>query len=153
MRERTPSTLYEKCSAEGSFIIMESTDRDTVRAMLTIANVDWETVQAWEEKAPQKSGQWNAILKLGYDVLHTLAEAYLRFDCIKARTHECLFAYLCEKHPELEFHHEFFDSIRTVRNRSLYYGKPASYEDWKSVKLQLNLYIKTLRETIEKKLK
>jgi len=39
-----------------------------------------------------------------------------------------------------------------MRNRSIYYGKAASYDDWKSIELQLNLYVTTLKKAIEKKL-
>ena len=34
-----------------------------------------------------------------------------------------------------------------------YYGTPISSEDWKEVGLQFNLYIKKLKEEIERKLK
>lgn len=152
-KERNEALLFQKCSSEGSFIVLAKTDSDQIKSMLNIALVDLETVKTWQNQAPKKSGQWNAILKLAYDVLHTLAEAFLQFDKIKAKTHECLFAYLCEKHAELELDWNFFDKLRTLRNRSLYYGKPASYDDWKEIEFQLNLYINTLNKAIESRLK
>lgn len=151
--ERTQSSVFNKCSAEGSFVALAKTDYAKIKSMVSIALLDLETVNTWKQKAPKESGQWNALLKLGYDVLHVLCEAVLLCDKMKARTHECVFAFFCEKHPELEFDWNFFDKIRTIRNRSVYYGKKATYDDWKSVELQLNLYIKTLEKEIEKKLK
>lgn len=151
--ERTQQSVFSKCSAEGSFVALAKIDYEKITSMVSIAFVDLDTINVWKQEAPKESGQWNAILKIGYDVLHVLCEAILMFDKIKARTHECVFAFFCEKHPELEFDWNFFDRIRTARNRSVYYGKKATYDDWKSVDLQLNLYIRTLQKEIEKKLK
>ena len=93
------------------------------------------------------------MYKLYYDVLHELAESLLRFDRIKIDNHQCLFAYLCEKHPELEFNWDFFEKIRTKRNGINYYGSPVNGNDWKEVELQTILYIRKLREEIEKKVR
>ncbi len=141
--------IFTACSEEGSFIPIAKIDYDLVMDMLHVALVDYESVKQWQKQAPKESGQWNAIYKLTYDVFHTLAEAFLLFDKIKARTHECLFAYLVAKHPVLEFDWNFLEKIRTKRNRSVYYGEPSSYSDWKSVELQLGLYINALRKEIE----
>lgn len=104
-------------------------------------------------KSAKNGPEWNAIFKLHYDVLHQLAEALCLFDGIKVNTHECLFAYICEKHQELDFAWNFLEDVRRKRNRSIYYGEPATYQDWKRTELQLNLYINVLKKTIEKKLK
>lgn len=147
--KRSQGMIFAACSEEGSFIPIAKIDYDLVMDMLHVALVDYESVKQWQKQAPKESGQWNAIYKLTYDVFHTLAEAFLLFDKIKARTHECLFAYLVAKHPVLEFDWNFLEKIRTKRNRSVYYGEPSSYSDWKSVELQLGLYINALRKEIE----
>jgi len=151
--ERTQAGVFKKCTNEGSFIDLSQIETDQIKAQYTVALGDLETVKDWSAKAQKTSTQWNAILKLGYDVLHALAEAFIAFDKIKAERHECLFTYLCEKHPELDFSWDFLDKIRTMRNRSIYYGKPASYDDWKSIEFQLNLYTNTLKKAVEEKLK
>ena len=152
LKDRTLSVTFKSCTNEGSFNPLAKIDVDQVRAMFDVAMADFETVRDWSKKAAKESGQWNAIYKLAYDVLHTLSEASLVFDKMKARTHECVFAYLCEKHSEFEFDWNFFEKVRTVRNRSIYYGEPASYKHWKEIELQVMLYINTLKGTIEKKL-
>ncbi len=146
--EKTQSNIYAACSKEGSFVPLAKIDIDQINAMLVVALDDYETVEEWRKKVPKESKQWNAIYKLAYDVLHTLSESFLAFDKIKARTHECVFAYLCEKHPELELDWNFFEKIRTVRNRSMYYGESISYQHWKAVELQISLYINVLKKTI-----
>ena len=82
-----------------------------------------------------------------------LVESYLCFDRIKSLNHQCLFAYLCIKYPELELSWEFFEKIRTKRNGINYYGQPVTSEDWKEVELQFKLYISTIKKEIEKKIK
>ena len=150
--ERTQAGVFQHCSAEGLFNVLSQIDIELIKTLYDVALIDRETLKEWSSKAPKTSGQWNAIVKLGYDVLHTLAEAFVYFDRIKAERNECLFTYLCEKHQELDFDWNFLDRIRTIRNRSIYYGRPATYEDWKSVELQLNLYINTLKKAVEQKL-
>ncbi len=152
-KDRSLTGIFQGCTTEGSFSPLAKTDTDQVRAMFDVALVDFETVKEWSKKAAKEGGQWNAIYKLAYDVLHTLSEAFLVFDKVKARTHECVFAFLCEKHAELDFDWNFFEKVRTVRNRSIYYGEPASYQHWKDVELQMTAYINALSKAIEKKLK
>ena len=88
-----------------------------------------------------------------YESLRGLIEAYLLFEGIVADNHQCKNAYLCLKHPELEFSWDFFERVRTKRNGINYYGSPVNFDDWKEVELQFSLYIKRLKEEINKKLK
>jgi hypothetical protein len=151
-----PETLperYARCTAEGTFILLAEPSAEQISTMLNLSNNDLEAARNWAKQSPKEGMQWNAIFKLHYDVLHQLTEAFVLFDKIKVKTHECLFAYLCEKHSELEFSWQFLEGVRRKRNRSIYYGEPATYADWKSIELQLNLYINTLKKAVEEKLK
>lgn len=87
-----------------------------------------------------------------YDAFHSLAEIIGRFDKIKIANHQCLFAYLCKTHEELELNWDFFEKIRTKRNGIMYYGSPATYEDWKEIEVQIQVYIITLKNHINGKL-
>jgi len=151
--ERALKKVYSACDSEGSFIRLAKVDTSQIKTMMDVAIIDFESVKGWAKTAPKESGQWNAIFKLHYDVLHELIEAFLIFYKLKVRSHECLFAYFCEKHPEIEFDWNFLEKIRTKRNRSIYYGRSISYQDWREVELQLNLYISTMKKLIETKLK
>jgi len=150
--DKTQAGTFDACTVEGSYIPAAKTDKGQIRAMANVALIDLESLKEWRKKAPKDSGQWNAIYKLSYDVLHTLAESFLLFDNVKARTHECLFAYLCEKYPELELDWKFLEKARTLRNRSAYYGEPVSHERWKEIEFQMDLYIDTLKKIVDKKL-
>lgn len=153
LKERTQARVYNACEAEGSFIPLAKADRAKAESMMRIALVDLESAKEWAKETPKESGKWNAIYKLHYDVLHTLAEAFLLLEKMKIKTHECLFAYICEKHPELCFSWEFMEKIRTKRNGSIYYGSPISYGDWEEAELQIILYINALKSALEEKLK
>jgi hypothetical protein len=152
-KERTQSSIYFLCKEKGSLISLTKIDREQIQSMVRIALTDLASVQEWKNKAVKGSGQWNALYKLHYDILHQLAEAFIYFDKIKVKSHECLFTYLCEKHPELELDWNFFEKIRTKRNGALYYGTLITYKNWKEVELQFNLYIKKLKEEIKRKIR
>ncbi len=74
-------------------------------------------------------------------------------DRIKAQNHACLFAYLCKNHEELDLDFGFFETVRTKRNAINYYGESISYGYWKSVELQMKLYISILTKEIKERIK
>ncbi len=152
-RYLTQRDAFFRCKKEGKFIITEGADLEKIRSTLIIAEGDVEAGKFLKDNLPKDSNQWNSIYKLYYDALHELVEAFLRFDRIKSDNHQCLFAYLCEKHPELDFSWDFFEKVRTKRNGINYYGTPVRYDDWKEVELQFNLYLNRLKQEIEKKIK
>lgn len=143
---------FLKCEREGRFIILEEIDVEKIKSALKISGGDVESADYIRKNLPKEGNHWNSVYKLYYDALHELAESFLKFDKIKIDNHQCLFAYLCEKHPELEFDLGFFEKIRTKRNGINYYGVPIVFSDWKKVEIQFNLYIKKLREEIQKRL-
>jgi len=149
----TQKEAFLKCKKEGRFIVTEDIDVGKIKATLIIAEGDVESANILKKNLPKKSNQWNSVYKLYYDALHELVESFLRFEKIKIDNHQCLFAYLCEKHPELEFSWDFFETVRTKRNGINYYGTPVSFDDWKEVELQFNLYIKKLSGEVKKKIR
>lgn len=147
----TQKEAFTKCKKEGKFIVTEEIDIEKIKSTLNIAEADIESADSIKKNLPKQSNQWSSVYKLYYDALHELVESFLRFDKIKIDKHQCLFAYLCEKHPELEFSWDFFEKARTKRNGINYYGIPVSFDDWKEVELQFSLYIKRLKEEIRKR--
>lgn len=152
MRDRTIENVYDECTSAGCFIPLAQIEANKIKTMRDLAISDLAVVKELTPKFTKESGGWNIVYKLHYDVIHSLIEAFVRCDKMKAQTHECLFVYVCQKHPELEFNWDFFERIRTKRNGSVYYGQAATYNDWKAVELQMNLYIDLLRKKIEEKL-
>ena len=149
----TQKEAFGKCKREGRIIITEQVDEEKIKATLAISEGDVDSANILKKNIPKSSNQWNSVYKLYYDALHELAESFFQFEKLKIDNHQCLFAYLCEKHQQLEFSWDFFEKVRTKRNGINYYGTPVDSNDWKDVELQFNLYIKKLREEIKKRLK
>lgn len=142
-----------KCEKEGKFIPIDDFDIEQIKSMLEIAKSDFDSAEALKNSLSKESKQWSSVYKLFYDAIHEFVEAFIRFDKIKSDNHQCLFAYLCEKHAELDLDWDFFEKIRTKRNGINYYGTPVTQEDVKEIEVQLGLYVKTLRKAVEKKIK
>lgn len=139
----TLEEAYSSCHEKGYLIPKDKTDVKMIKTILKIAD---ETLDSARDDLVKK--RFNSAYKNYYDVLHELVEAFLSFDRIKSSNHQCLFAYLCMKHPELELSWDFFEKFRTKRNGIHYYGTPVTYEDWKMVEIQINLYINLLKKKI-----
>lgn len=148
----TKEEAFLKCKKEGRFLVIEEIDIGKIKSTLKIADGDVEAANVIKKSAAKGDYLWNSVYKLYYDALHELTESYLRFEKVKIDNHQCLFAYLCEKCPELEFEWDFFEKVRTKRNGINYYGLPVDNKDWKEVELQFTLYIKKLKKEIEKKI-
>jgi hypothetical protein len=149
-----PKTLtleetYDRCTAAGDILLQDNIDINKINSMIEIAKDDLESAKALEKQKDQKFG---SIYKLHYDVIHTLTEALLSFDKVKSHNHQGLFAFLCVKHPELDLDWNFFEKIRTKRNGIHYYGNPIIEKDWKEIRLQMDIYIRTMQKALEQKI-
>lgn len=144
----TLEEAYNQCKTNGMHLPQKDIDNAKIKTMLKIIEEDLATIQ----ELKKKNDRWNTLYKLNYDVLHILVEAYLVFDRIKSVNHQCLFAYLCKNHTELELSWDFFEKVRTKRNGIHYYGTGVDRHDWKEVELQFSLYIGLLKKEIIKRL-
>jgi len=129
------------------FIPQKTVEIARIKAMLLIAEEDMASIIDLKVKE-----RWNTLYKLNYDVLHTLAEAFILTDRIKCANHQCLFAYLCTKHLELDFDWNFFERLRTKRNGIHYYGETITKAEYRANDTQLTLYIKTMRDALKAKI-
>lgn len=151
-KQLTQKEAFEKCIIEGRIIPRLETDTEKIRTILKIAEADFEAAKKIKVGLTKDSMQWNSVFKLHYDVLHELVDAFLCFDKVKLENHQCLFAFLCEKHPDLLLNWDFLEKIRTKRNGILYYGLPVAEKDWKEVELQFGVYISLINKEINNKL-
>jgi hypothetical protein len=149
----TKDEAFAKCKREGCYIPIERPDVEKIKSTLEISESDLSSAKIIKDNITKDGKEWNSVYKLHYDALHELVEAFLRFDKVKSDNHQGMFAYLCEKHPELELDWEFFEKIRTKRNGINYYGTQVNSEDWKELELQFNLHVNRLKEEIGKRLK
>jgi hypothetical protein len=146
----TLDEAYHKCKKEGKYLLLNEVDIAVIKSMILIAEGCAKSAERTRKELKQDSIEWNSVYILYYNALHTLAEAMLRIDKLKIENHQCLFAFLCEKHPELEFSWDTLEKIRTKRNGIHYYGKPIQFDDWKETEIQITSYIKKIKEEIQK---
>ena len=151
-KQKTSEEAYKECNSKGEFKDQEAINKDKIKTMVGIANANIEAAETIKKKIDSKSHQWCAVYTLYYDALRELIEALIAFDKKKIFNHQCLFAYLCEKHKELDLDWNFFEKVRTKRNGINYYGTPVGFNDFKEMELQLKLYIKTLDKAIKEKI-
>lgn len=144
--------VFLSCQRDGFLIPQEEIDTVKVRHMAALAMADLVAAKALIPHTERQSIQWSTVYKLHYDALHQLAEAFARLERVKSNNHQCLFAYLCEKHPELELDWPFLEKIRTKRNGVQYYGTPATFADWKEADVPMNLSINALKKAVEERL-
>lgn len=150
---RTSQEAFEKCQVQGQIVPRAEINVDEIKALLELSEGDKEAGNKLMKGLDKSSILWNNVFTSFYDALHKLVDAYLRFDKITSLNHICLFAYLCEKHSELELDWAFFEKVRTKRNGVEYYGQKTIREDFVSIEVQMSLYISTLKKAIDKKLR
>lgn len=143
----TIEQAYDRCITEGNILPQDSIDINKIKSMLAIIE---EYIKSSEELKIKDS--YNVHYDLNYNILHMLTETILFFDKIKSVSHQCLFATLCARHPELELDWNFFEKVRTKRNGIHYYGTAVNRQDWKDIELQTKLYIKTLYQAVKEKI-
>ncbi len=149
---RTAADALKKCELKGSILPLANIDKEQIKSLLDLSYGDLLAAEKLSQGLDAKSILWNNIYTNYYDALHKIIDAFLRFDNITSLNHICLFAYLCEKHPELELNWDFFEKIRTKRNGINYYGQKTYQIDWKHIEIQTKLYHKTIEIELLKKL-
>lgn len=150
---RTPKEALSYCKLKGYILPLQETDKEFIISILELSNSDMEAGKKIMQGLDDTSLLWSNVYACFYDALHKLVDAYLRFDGVTSINHLCLYAYLCDKHPELELSWDFFEKIRTRRNGIHYYAQKSTKKDWKEAELQFYLYIKMMRKAVEEKIK
>ena len=150
---RTPKDAMIYCERKGQLLPLQEIDKEFIQSVIELSNADVESGKKIMQGLDDTSTLWSNVYAAYYDALHKLVDAYVRFDRITSLNHLCLYAYICEKHPELELNWEFFERVRTKRNGVHYYAQKATRNDWKEVEIQFYVYIKTMKKSVEEKLK
>ncbi len=146
-------SVYNQCEADGLIRPKEEIDIDLIKSLKVSSERGLAFIKDKEESISKESIEWTFVFREYYESLRGLIEAFLLFDKISPDNHQCNNAYLCFKHPELELDWNFLETARLKRNAVNYKGQLLRYEDWKKLKLNLELHINKLKKEIEKKLK
>ena len=142
---------YDLCISEGLILKQEEINKGKIGRILSLAESSLKAAHSLEEINLKKEISWEVVYDIYYDALREVVSCYLAFDFVKILNHKRLFACLCFNHPDLELSWDFFEKTRTKRNNIKYYGENISYQEFKSLKVQLNLYIEFLKKEIQSK--
>lgn len=147
-KERTAKQVYEQFSTEGLYEEAHL-DKDEIKKVLTMVMEDYQFGKSLRNL---KNPSWRVIFKIHYDVFREFCDQLIRFERQKTSNHQGLFAFIILHFEYLELDWGFLENIRTIRNKNKYQGLDISKVMWRSVELQFDLYISTLRKEIEKRL-
>ena len=149
----TKEEAFDSCQAEGYFTRLSFVNKQRIKLLLRNADTNLNSAKKLAETLSKEDEGWMNVYTMHYEAIRICAEALMIFDKIVSSNHQCLFAYLCVKKPEINPDWNFFERIRIKRNGVNYYGEQVSHDEWKDVEPQFNLYISELKKAIEKKLK
>ena len=138
-KTKTAEEVYNSCLADGCINEIRDVNIDKVKSLLDNADTNISTAQIIIKAIDKKAKEWMNVYINYYEALRIVTESFLIFDKVSISNHQCMFAYLCIKHPELELNWNFFEKIRTKRNGINYYGEQVKYEDWKDIETQTRL--------------
>jgi hypothetical protein len=120
--------IYKECVVNGLIISRKSELKKKIKSMLILAEEFIRTINNLK-----KYKSYNTLFILNYDLIHILAEAITSLDKIKSANHQCLFAYICTKHSDLNLNWHFLEDIRLKRNQIHYYGIMVNQEHWQNI--------------------
>lgn len=152
-KPKTAEEAYNSCLTDGYINELREINIDKVKSLAENAQTNINSAQIIMKTIDKQAKEWMSVYTSYYEALRIYTDALLIFNKVDISNHQCLFAYLCIKHPHLELDWNFFEKVRTKRNGVNYYGEQVSFEDWKAVELQFKLYISTLKKEIGKILK
>lgn len=145
-KEKNLGETYKECDCDGMYTPKYGIDKSKIKSMIEISNDDFLAIESLK-----KDKRWNSLYKIGYDSLHTIAEAFLLTQKLKSQNHICLFAYICKNDNRFDF--KILDEIRKTRNGINYYGEAVNKENWEKIETKLCAYIQILKEEIYKKIR
>jgi hypothetical protein len=140
--------MFTECS-NGFMLSIKYVDIQKIGSMLKQVNNDLLDLKLLDKLYFQTP---SIIYNVHYDILHKLAQILLLFDKTKSANHQCLFAYICYKHPELMLDWNMMENIRMKRNDTQYYLTTLTEDEWNQMKHVFIKYIENIKEAVEKKL-
>jgi len=143
-------SVYQTCNSEGIIKTKKEIDFELVKSLYDSANLGFERLQTLGTEFEKKTNNYSFIFRDYYEILRMLIDALLYTDKASISNHQCSNAYLCKNHTDLSLDWEKLETMRILRNAINYEGKQISVEQWKTAKLQFELYIKALKDEVSK---
>jgi hypothetical protein len=148
-KPRTVEQVYDSCLADGFIVNSAEIDLVKIKGLMENAEKSFDSAKALAKTIGKKSAEWTNVFTLHYETLKAYSEALLIFQKLRISNPICIFSSLCIKYPDLEIDWNFLERVRAKVERIGTEGAQVSYEDWKNVELQFNLYMLTLKKEID----
>ena len=148
VKEKTPEEVHDSLAEQGCYE-EAGFDKDEVEKVRRLCIEDYEFGKKLRKL---EKPNWRVIFNINYDVLRELCNQLMRFKKQKTGNHQGLFAFIVLNYPNLELDWKFFETIRNMRNQSKYTGLDIKEDMWKSVKIQMDLYISAIKKEVENKI-
>jgi hypothetical protein len=150
---KTAEEVYDVCLSEGQIREVTEVDVERVKSLVQNAETSISAANIVIKAIKKDAKEWMNVYTCYYEALLMFTVALLAFDKVEITNHQCLFAYLCVKHPELELDWNFFEKVRVKTDAVNHYGQQISYADWKEIELQMNVYVGSLKREVVNRMK
>ena len=151
-KHKNPSEVYNSCLGEGKVQRLTEVNPLKLRSLIVNAEVNLSSAQKLSTTLIPTDKEWMNVFTLHYEALRMYPEVLLYIEKVNSSNHYCLFAGLSVLYTHLELDWSFLERVRAKRHGLNYYGETFSFSDWKSVELQLNLYISALQKEVQRRL-
>ncbi|MBI2665478.1 hypothetical protein HYX12_02565 [Candidatus Woesearchaeota archaeon] len=147
MNKNSAKEVYESSAKHGLYE-EANFDREEIRKVLHMTLEDFEFAKRVKK---DKNPSWRVIFNAYYDVFRELCDQLMRFKKHKSSNHQAVFAFIATHFKELDLEWELLEQIRNVRNNNKYKALDITERMWKSVEMQFEIYIATVKKEVEKR--
>ncbi len=144
--------VYDQCVAEGNLQELEGIDIEKAKSLLDNAELDLKSIKD-TTSILEKNKNFGKLWSDRYEVIRQLVQGILLLEKVNSNNHQCLYAHICVKHSEWDIDWELIETMRLLRNRVHYDGRPVTEEAWKEYKLKFEVYTQTFMKLLKEKLK
>ena len=128
---KTPRQVFNEIKDKGEYESV-SIERLEIEAALQMILEDYEFGKRLRHI---ENPNWRVIFNIHYDVIRELCDQLMRFKNLKTSNHQGLFAFIALNFNDLD-DWEFFETIRTMRNKNKYMALDISKSMWQQVELR-----------------
>ncbi len=141
---KTPRQVFNEIKDKGEYESV-SIERLEIEAALQMILEDYEFGKRLRHI---ENPNWRVIFNIHYDVIRELCDQLMRFKNLKTSNHQGLFAFIALNFNDLD-DWEFFETIRTMRNKNKYMALDISKNMWQQVELRLDLNVSLISKQIK----
>ena len=145
---RTPDEVYDGLITEGAYE-EANLDLEELSKMFGLVIADYEFGKTLRKL---QKPNWRVIFNIHYDMIRELCDILMRFKKQKVGNHQGLFAFIMLNFPEVDPDWNFFERVRTVRNRNKYLGADITAEMWKGSEIEIDLFISAMAAELKKRM-